>query len=149
MIMAIDDHVFYLQQEWGIETKPKTAEQPAPELQENGRYRYYSTQRPVDIGTFPKPADNKPVEIHNYDSRIPVENGTMLAWGYLEYAKPLTEKEASDYELKPAPARTTRDETLSSQEEKPSVLMELAEKKGKVTRKAPSKLTHRKKEETR
>ena len=75
MIMAIDDHVFYLQQEWGIETQPKTAEQPAPGLQENGRYRYYSTQRPVDIGTFPKPADNKPVEIHNYDSRIPVEDG--------------------------------------------------------------------------
>ena len=44
MIMAIDDHVFYLQQEWGIESQPKTVEQPAPGLQENGRYRYYSTQ---------------------------------------------------------------------------------------------------------
>ena len=149
MIMAIDDHVFYLQQEWGIETQPKTAEQPAPGLQENGRYRYYSTQRPVDIGTFPKPADNKPVEIHNYDSRIPVENGTMLAWGYLEYARPLTEKEARDYELKPAPARKERDDTLSSPKEKPSVLRELAEKKGEVTHKVTSKVTHKKKEETR
>ena len=121
---------------------------PAPGLQENGRYRYYSTQRPVDIGTFPKPADNKPVEIHNYDSRIPVEDGSMLAWGYLEYAKPLTEKEAGDYELKPPPARTAKDEHLSSQEEKPSVLKELAQKKNEVTRKATSKATH-KKEETR
>ena len=149
MIMAIDDHVFYLQQEWGIETQPKTAEQPVPGLQQNGRYRYYSTQRPVDLGTFPKPADNKPVEIHNYDSRIPVENGTMLAWGYLEYAKPLTEKEARDYELKPAPARKERDDTLSSPEEKPSVLKELVEKKGEVTHKVTSKVTHKKKEETR
>ena len=149
MIMAIDDHVFYLQQEWGIETQPKTAEQPAPGLQENGRYRYYSTQRPVDIGTFPKPADNKPVEIHNYDSRIPVEDGSMLAWGYLEYAKPLTEKEARDYELKPATARRAKDEPLSSQEEKPSVLKELAQKKNEVTRKATSKATHKKEEEAR
>ncbi len=112
-------------------------------------YRYYSTQRPVDIGTFPKPADNKPVEIHNYDSRIPVEDGFMLAWGYLEYAKPLTEKEASDYELKPAPARMSKDEALSSPEKKPSVLKELAEKKGEVTRKATTKVTHKQKEETR
>ena len=73
----------------------------------------------------------------------------MLAWGYLEYAKPLTEKEASDYELKPAPARAAKDRSLSSPEEKPSVLKELAEKKGEVTRKVTSKVTHKKKEETR
>ena len=39
------------------------------------RDRYYSTQRPVDIGTFPKPPYNKPDEIFNYDQRVPVENG--------------------------------------------------------------------------
>ena len=149
MITSIDDQVICLQQEKGVEVTPEITEAPAPGLQENGRYRYYSTQRPVDIGTFPKPADNKPVEIHNYDSRIPVEDGTMLAWGYLEYARPLTEKEASDYELKPAPARIAKDEALSSPEEKPSVLKELAEKKGEVTRKATSKVTHKQKEETR
>ena len=48
-----------------------------------GLYKYYSTQRPVDIGTFPKPPYNKPDEIFNYDQRIPVENGSFLAWGYL------------------------------------------------------------------
>ena len=37
---------------------PKEPDQPVPGLQENGTYRYYSTQRPVDIGTFPKPPDN-------------------------------------------------------------------------------------------
>jgi len=45
-----------------------------------GLYKYYSTQRPVDIGTFPKPPYNKPDEIFNYDQRIPVENGSFLAW---------------------------------------------------------------------
>lgn len=41
-------------------------------------YRYYSTQRPVDLGT-------------------------MRAWGELAYLKPLTEKQMEDYELRPAP----------------------------------------------
>ena len=31
-----------------------------------GLYKYYSTQRPVDIGTFPKPPRNAPDEIVNY-----------------------------------------------------------------------------------
>lgn len=34
---------------------------------------------------------------------IPVEGGAFLAWGHLTYTRPLTEKEASDYELRPAP----------------------------------------------
>ena len=73
-----------------------------------GLYKYYSTQRPVDIGTFPKPPYNKPDEIFNYDQRIPVENGSFLAWGYLTYTRPLTEKQASDYELRPAPDNPDR-----------------------------------------
>lgn len=155
MITAIDDQIIYLQQEKGIDAKASA--EPVPGLQENGMYRYYSTQRPVDIGTFPKPADNKPVEIHNYDKRQPVENGTMLAWGYLEYAKPLTEKESSDYELKPAPA-ATRTASIpeqsgpSSPEKKLSVLEALhtqAEKpKEKQVQKATQK-SHKKKEERR
>ena len=50
-------------------------------------YKYYSTQRPVDIGTFPKPAGNAPDEIVNYDKRVPVEGGAFLAWGHLTYTK--------------------------------------------------------------
>lgn len=96
---------------------PKEPDQPVPGLQENGTYRYYSSQRPVDIGTFPKPPDNPVVEVHNYDadSRIPVENGMIQAWGYVEYRKPLTEKEAGDYELRPAPARFTEKEVRDMQ----------------------------------
>ena len=53
-----------------------------------GLYKYYSTQRPVDIGTFPKPPYNKPDEIFNYDQRILVENGSFLAWGYQQTREP-------------------------------------------------------------
>ena len=70
---------------------------PAPET-----YKYYSTQRPVDIGTFPKTRSG-PIEIENYDKRIPVEGGTFLAWGLLYYSAPLTEKQMNDYELRAAP----------------------------------------------
>ena len=72
-------------------------------IESPGLYKYYSTQRPVDIGTFPKPPHNAPDEIVNYDRRIHVEGGAFLAWGHLTYTRPLTEKEAADYELRPAP----------------------------------------------
>lgn len=67
-------------------------------------YRYYSTQRPVDIGTFPKPEGNAPLVIVNYDCdrRRPVMGGTLYAWGELVYEKPLTEELARAYELVPA-----------------------------------------------
>lgn len=67
-----------------------------------GLYKYYSTQRPVDIGTYPKPAGNAPDEIVNYDGRIRVENDTRLAWGHLTYTKPLTATEQQSYELRPS-----------------------------------------------
>ena len=67
-----------------------------------GLYKYYSTQRPVDIGTFPQPPHNAPDEIVNYDQRIPVEGGAFRAWGHLTYTKPLTDKQVADYELRPA-----------------------------------------------
>jgi len=71
-------------------------------LNEAGAYKYYSTMRPVDIGTFPK-APNGPIRITNYDMRVDVEADTFKAWGYLIYDTPLTEKQISDYELRPAP----------------------------------------------
>ena len=68
------------------------------ELGSEGVYRYYSTQRPVDIGTYPKPPDNQPLSIVNYDDdrRRPVADGRLMAWGELTYAKPLTEKQMED-----------------------------------------------------
>jgi len=67
-----------------------------------GPYRYYSTQRPIDIGTFPKTIGG-PVQIVNYDKRAWVENATFRAWGYLTYDAPLTDKCIGDYELRAAP----------------------------------------------
>ena len=65
-------------------------------------YRYYSTQRPVDLGTYPKEPDNPLVGFLNYDDRISVEHGAFRAWGHLTYTKPLTDKQVADYELRPA-----------------------------------------------
>lgn len=75
--------------------------QEVPEFLE-GPYRYYSTQRPIDIGTFPK-FGNQPIQIENYDSRKWVEGGAFRAWGVLTYATPLTQKQMDDYELRAAP----------------------------------------------
>ena len=80
-----------------------------------GLYKYYSTQRPVDIGTFPKPSHNAPDEIVNYDQRIPVEGGAFPAWGPLTYTRPLTEKQAVDYELRPAPGNPDRPRPIAQQ----------------------------------
>ena len=80
-----------------------------------GLYKYYSTQRPVDIGTFPKPPRNAPDEIVNYDQRVPVENGSFLAWGHLTYTRPLTAKQADDYELRPASDNPDRPRPIREQ----------------------------------
>lgn len=81
-------------------------------------YRYYSTQRPVDSGTYPKPDGNEPVVIVNYDCdrRRPVAGGKISAWGELTYRKPLTEKQAEDYELVPAPDVWKIPETIKLKE---------------------------------
>jgi hypothetical protein len=71
-------------------------------VSEKDAYKYYSTQRPVDIGTFPK-TENGPVRIKNFDNRADVEQGQFKAWGYLVYDAPLTAKDIYDYELRPAP----------------------------------------------
>lgn len=73
------------------------------------------TQRPVDIGTYPKPPHNAPDEIVNYDQRIPVEGGAFLAWGHLTYTKPLTERQTVDYELRPAPGNPDRPRPIAQQ----------------------------------
>lgn len=75
---------------------------PAP-----GVYKYYSTQRPVDLGTFPK-TENGPAKIVNFNDRESVEHGSIRAWGYLLYSAPLTQKQMDDYELRAAPGNPDR-----------------------------------------
>lgn len=73
--------------------------------------RYYSTQRPVMPGSFPKEGAQ---EIYNFDSRTFVPEIGREAWGYIEYEAPLTDREARSYELTPA---RTGDETFDNVEQ--------------------------------
>ena len=106
-------------------------------LQENGRYRYWSTQRPVGPGTFPK-TDGKPVTIENFDARMVVEGGRTQAWGYLEYEKPLDEKQVQDYELKPALGvkQQTREQESGEKKQRKSVLENLHDKQKQVAKRS-------------
>ena len=71
----------------------------------------------------------------NFDARSPVEGGKMQAWGYLEYHKPLTEKQASDYELRPAGTNHIKDASLAEQSgKKKSLLQDLHEKQAMLER---------------
>ena len=76
-------------------------------LQENGHYRYYSTQRPVGPGTFPKDGVEL-IGFENFDQRQSVDNRKVQAWGYVEYKEPLTKKQQTDYELRPAESHISK-----------------------------------------
>lgn len=60
--------------------------------------RAYSTQRPVDIGTYPKDRF-KVKEIVNFDDRKFCPEISRKAWGYIEYEGYLPRKSLDDYEL--------------------------------------------------
>ena len=61
--------------------------------------RYYSTQRPVGPGTFPKLPENKVLEVHNVDAKTFCEEIGREAWGYIDFELPLTQEQAYNYEL--------------------------------------------------
>ena len=114
------------------------------DVSEKDAYKYYSTQRPIDIGTFPK-TENGPIRFEDFDKRSEVEQGQFLAWGYLVYDAPLTDKQADNYELRAAPdnpcAKTAaRDEVQTAR--KP-IMEQLADAAKKVER-SDSAITNRK-----
>ena len=63
--------------------------------------RYYSTQRPVAPGSFPKVNGIKVDNIFNFEDREYVAEISRRAWGYIEYSDKIPESEADDYELFP------------------------------------------------
>ena len=65
-------------------------------------YQYYSTQRTIDIGTYPKSYFNRPIHMDIYAGRQQVPGEAFQAWGAITYAQPLTEQELRDYELRPS-----------------------------------------------
>lgn len=65
-------------------------------------YKYYSTQRPIDIGTYPKSYFNRPIHMDVFFTRQQVPGEAFQAWGAIVYANPLTDQEMRDYELRPS-----------------------------------------------
>ena len=61
--------------------------------------KYYSTQRPIGPGTYPKPQDNNIIEIKNFDKKEKIEKEDINAYGYIVYEKPLMPAAARTYEL--------------------------------------------------
>ena len=59
--------------------------------------KYFTTQRPVMPGTVPGGF----VAFINFDERTYCPEIEREAWGIVEYAEPLTDKQVSDYELTP------------------------------------------------
>ena len=59
--------------------------------------RYYSTQRPVGPGTYPK--EQRVLEVINFDRRTFCEEIGRPAWGYIEYEAEISQKGAENYEL--------------------------------------------------
>ena len=61
--------------------------------------RYYSTQRPVGPGTFPRQDGTE--TITNFDGPTFCEEIGREAWGYIDYQQPLAPELAASYELTP------------------------------------------------
>ena len=78
------------------------AEVPQFIAQEPGRFRYYITQEALHIGTYPYMGETDITRFtakpHKY------EQGTVEAFGYVEYDSPLTPEESLSYALIPAAA---------------------------------------------
>lgn len=67
--------------------------------------KYFSTQRPLMPGGFPKPEGNKVLDIHNFDNREYVKEVDRMAWGWIEYERRLSHSDMVNYELVPLPER--------------------------------------------
>lgn len=74
--------------------------------------KYYNTQRPIGPGNYPKPQDNKVIEIKNFDKKEKIEKENISAYGYIKYEKPLMPAAAKAYELTLALAQDETKETI-------------------------------------
>lgn len=79
--------------------------------------KYYNTQRPIGPGTYPKPQDNKVIEIKNFDKKEKIENENISAYGYIKYEKPLMPAAAKTYELTLALAQDETEKNIEGNKE--------------------------------
>ena len=49
-------------------------------------YKYYSTQRPIDLGTYPDSYFNRPIHMDIYPGRQQAPGEVFQAWGAIIYA---------------------------------------------------------------
>ena len=68
--------------------------------------KYFSIERPVAPGTYPKPKDNPVTETWNFNGPVFCEQIGREAWGYVVYEKPLSEDEVCAYDLMPEGRKT-------------------------------------------
>ena len=61
--------------------------------------KYYSTERPIGPGTFPKYKDNKVLEVVNFDCKMYCVEVGRACWGYVEYEMAIPHNDAENYEL--------------------------------------------------
>ena len=66
--------------------------------------RYYSTQRPVTPGSYPRNYSVK--AIHNFEQKTFCEEIGCEAWGYIEFTACIPEAEAERWELTIAGKKT-------------------------------------------
>ena len=78
---------------------------------------YYSTQRPIGPGTYPKPQNNKVIEIKNFDKKEKIEKEDINAYGYIKYEKPLMPAAEKTYELTLALALDETEKTIEENKE--------------------------------
>lgn len=62
-------------------------------------YRYYVTQREPSPGAVPNSKENPITDTGIFMYRKYIEEIDRNAWGWVEYKKPLTDREFNEYEL--------------------------------------------------
>lgn len=67
--------------------------------------KYYSTQRPIMPGSYPKSPFNEVLQVVNFDARTYCEEIEREAWGFIEYKNPLHPEDVIDYELTAIPSK--------------------------------------------
>ena len=88
----------------------KTPEQPVTDSGPGKETPPAPPKEPEKVSVSPEPEKKTEPEVKN--PQVSVYNFAEImkemAWGELTYAKPLTEKQMEDYELKPAPGNPDR-----------------------------------------
>lgn len=77
---------------------------------ETKTYRYYSLERPISLGTYPKKVNA--INIVNYDNKRLADDIGRLVWGYIDYSEPLTRNDCYEYELEPSLDAFTETKTV-------------------------------------